>query len=28
MTHLNAIAATSAAHLWWRAFTHAARWRD
>ena len=28
MTHLNAFAATSTAHLWWRGETFAARWRD
>jgi len=28
MTNLVAIAATSAAHLWWRGSTLAARWRD
>ena len=28
MTHLNAIAASSTAHLWWRGETFAARWRD
>jgi len=28
MTHLNAIAATSTAHLWWRGQSFAARWRD
>jgi hypothetical protein len=28
MTHLNATAATSTAHLWWRGSTYAARWRD
>jgi len=28
MTHLDAIAATSTADLWWRASTYAARWRD
>src|SRR5690242_20815398 len=27
MTYLNAFAATSAAHLWWRGSTYAARWR-
>jgi hypothetical protein len=28
MTNLVAIAASSAAHLWWRPSTYAARWRD
>jgi len=28
MTHLDATPATSAAHLWWRGSTYAARWRD
>jgi len=28
MTKLNAFAATSAAHLWWREQRIAARWRD
>jgi hypothetical protein len=28
MTYLNAIAASSAVHLWWRGSTYAARWRD
>jgi hypothetical protein len=28
MPNLIAIAALSTAHLWWRGFTHAARWRD
>jgi len=28
MTHLTAIAATSTVRFWWRAATHAARWRD
>ncbi|WP_344699040.1 hypothetical protein [Sphingomonas limnosediminicola] len=28
MTYLNAIAATSTVHLWWRGSTFAARWRD
>jgi len=28
MTHLNAIAADRAVHLWWSGWNHAARWRD
>jgi len=28
MPHLNAIAADRTAHLWWRGWTFAARWRD
>jgi hypothetical protein len=28
MTHLNASAAASTAHFWWRGSTYAARWRD
>jgi hypothetical protein len=28
MTHLNAIAASSTARLWWSGRQHAARWRD
>jgi hypothetical protein len=28
MTHLNAIAAANTARLWWRGYSHAARWRD
>jgi hypothetical protein len=28
MNNLNAIAATSTAHLWWRGQSFAARWRD
>jgi hypothetical protein len=28
MTNLNAFAATSTAHFWWRGSTIAARWRD
>ena len=28
MTHLNAMAATTTVHFWWRGWTLAARWRD